>query len=736
MYIYIMQYNNINNLSMTGGDDFTDISQILDRCVLLDVNQTILSNKIFDSITDTRFDGDVELNGTTTNTGTLTNTGTIDSTGIFDSTGTLNVGGTLNLTTDIVADKPTLNITNTGSTIINPQNIIGLQIAGNDKFVSDIMNTSIYATSALSFSTGGSTNTQMTSANFQNNFGTQQTYQVNNATKLLLANTATTLNNTTTNIQSGATNKITTNATITTLNNETTNIQSNGTNRITVNPTTTGLNNNTTIIQSGGTTKIQTTGSTTTLTNDTIDLTASTGMTISNTTGALRQWSPTMSFGYNPSFNTICDTMVLWSLRYIDIAFNQEGLATGDFRIKNNATNNLFINNTVMELTNPNIKMYDGTNERFNQTTTTTTLTNNYIVSNATTEQRIQVNGGDKFISIVGSTAISDVIMGVSSTSGGLFLSSTSGKITMDTNSTTTDGILIKNKNTGAGGVRIESDGATGTLVLDSAGTLNANTNAGKNSLSSTTGQIELTTGALTNTGILIENTSTTTGGITLRTNGTTGDIVLESDDNIAINAPASFGSIGLNTTGTNSSIALFANASSGGINGSAFSYNLTGTEFNNDVATLYRYGNLYPNLSIAGFQSQVATRLNVPYDITLNPAIGSVLAVNDCQWISFPFDVKACWATVSFTAGSFSNFTNRAFNLTWTNSSGTLLASGNIGGMSNAQRAGTVDYAGEIIPANTDIIPEFVWTGTLGGGGLDIGAKRFCFTMHFQQYA
>ena len=41
-----MQYNNINNLSMTGGDDFTDISQILQRCVLLDVNQTILSNKI------------------------------------------------------------------------------------------------------------------------------------------------------------------------------------------------------------------------------------------------------------------------------------------------------------------------------------------------------------------------------------------------------------------------------------------------------------------------------------------------------------------------------------------------------------------------------------------------------------------------------------------------------------------------------------------------------------------
>jgi hypothetical protein len=762
-----MNFTDNNPLSMTGEDSFTGINEILARCVLIDTNQTILSSKIFEATTSTTFDGDVELNGTTDNTGVLNNTGT------------LIVGGTLNLNTDIVADKPSLNFTNTGSTLINPSNILALQIAGTDKFVTDMMNTTIYATSALNFSAGGSTKIQMTSANFANNFGTQQEYQVNNATKLLLANTATTLNNTTTNIQSGATNKITTNANTTTLNNETTNIQSTGGgNRITINPTTLGTNNDTTNIQSGSVTKIQTTGTTTTLTNDTIDLTGSTGLTISNTTGALRQWSPTMSFGYNPSFTTICDTMALWSLKDINASFNKNGLSNGEFRINENANTSLLIQSALMELSNPTIKMYDGTNERFSQNngtttitntnigtngilthtgnftakgttitlqdatpttkylqnSTTTTMTNNYIVSNATIEQRIQVNGGDKFISIVGSTSIQDVIMGVTSTSGGLFLSSTSGKITMDTNNTSTDGILIQNKNTGAGGIRIESDGATGTLALDSAGTFNANTNAGKNSLSSTTGQIELKTGATTNTGINIENSSATSGGITLKTNGSTGDIVLTSGDNISITTGASSGVIEIEATGSNANVNLFANNSTGVINISSNEHNLTGTDFNNDVATLYRYGNLYPNLSIAGFQSQSATRLNVPYDITLNPVIGSILAVNDCQWISFPFDVKMCWASVSFTSNSFSNFTSRTFNLTWTNSSGTLLASANIGGMANAQRTGTADYAGEIIPANTDIIPEFVWTGTLGGGGLDIVAKRFCFTCHFQQ--
>ena len=713
---------------MTGGDDFTDISQILERCVLLDVNQTILSNKIFDGITNTQFDGDVELNAMTTNTGTLTNTGTID------------MGGTLNLTTDIVADKSTLNITNTGTTVINPQNICALQVAGNDKFVSDIMNTSIYATSALNLSAGGLNTLQMTSANFSNNFATQQTYQVNNATKLLLTNTATTLNNTTTNIQSGAINKITTNASTTTLNNDTTNIQSGGATKIQTTGAITTMNNDTTSIKSGGLDKIVVIADNTSITNTDI---ATTGIlthtgdaTLKGTTIRLQDTTPTTRFTQNNGTTSIINATINLADNTPTTRFQQTN-GTTTITNTNIATNGILTQTGDFTAKGTTITLQDATpTTKYLQDSTTTTLTNNYIVSNATTEQRIQVNGGDKFISIVGSTAISDVIMGVSSTSGGLFLTSTLGKITMDTNSTTTDGILIKNKNTGAGGVRIESDGTTGTLALDSAGTLNANTSTGKNSLSSTAGQIELKTGALTNTGINIENTNTTTGGITLKTNGTTGDIVLESGDNIAINAPANFGSIGLNTTGTNSSIALFANATNGGIVSSAFSHSFSGTTFSNDVGTLYRYGNLYPNLSIAGFQSQVATRLNIGYDITLNPAISGVLAVNDCQWISFPFDVKACWATVSFTAGSFSNFTNRTFNLVWTNTSGTVLASGNIGGMANAQRTGTVDYAGEIITAGTDIIPNFVWTGTLGSGGLTIGAKFFCFTMHFQQYA
>lgn len=364
-----MQYNNINNLSMTGGDDFTDISQILERCVLLDVNQTILSNKIFDSITNTTFDGDVELNGTTSNTGifdntgtidntgTLTNTGTINSTGIFDSTGTLNVGGTLNLTTDIVADKPSLNFTNTGSTIVNPSNIMALQVAGTDKFVTDATNTAISATTQLSLTAGTSTTT-MTTASFQNNFGTEQLFSVNSNQKLQLQNTNTTLNNTTTSIQSG------------------------GTTKISVGASNTTLNNTTNEIQSGGTPKITTNATNITLSNDTIALTGSTGITISNTTGALRLWSPTMSFGYDTALTKICDEMAFESLRYLTIGFNKNGLGNGEFRVSDDLNSRFLINSTLMELNSATISMYDGTNERFRQTTTTTTITNTNIGTN------------------------------------------------------------------------------------------------------------------------------------------------------------------------------------------------------------------------------------------------------------------------------------------------------------------------------------------------------------------
>jgi hypothetical protein len=697
-----MNFTDNNPLSMTGEDSFTSINQILQRCVLIDTNQTILSSKTFEATTTTIFDGDVELNSTTDNTGVLNNTGT------------LIVGGTLNLNTDIIADKASLNFTNTGSTLINPSNILALQIAGNDKFVTDAMNTAISATSTMSFSAGGSTNTQFNSANFQNNFGTQQQYQVNNATKLLLANTATTLNNTTTNIQSGGTNKITTNANTTTLNNETTNIQSNGTNRITINPTTTGLDNTTTNIQSGGTTKIQTTGTTTTLNNDTTYIQSGAVDKIEVTATQLNLTNATISaFSggvVDPKYRQTATQSIIDNdtirMRYRTADRLVQTATDTTITNTNIATNGILTQTGSATIKGATITLQDATpTTKYLQTSTNTTITNGFIVSNATTEQRIQVNGGDKFISIVGSTSIQDVIMGVSSTSGGLFLSSSSGKITMDTNNTSTDGILIKNINTGAGGVRIESDGATGTLALDSAGTLNANTSTGKNSLSSTTGQIELRTGAGTNTGINIENTSVTDGGITLRTTGTTGDIILSSGDDITINTrPNSGGNITIEV-GTLSTatglLRLDANNGTIEINSANISVGPSYFETTYSIYTpRYRVGNFASSLPLLSFSVLLVKRgtatsgqlLFQPQESanTTNPSDFQIMPchVKFLRWVVNYDNDSGTNTTMSFTfqskignAGSISNLHTETFGTdvssTRTNTQGGNINSG-----------------------------------------------------------
>jgi hypothetical protein len=150
--------------------------------------------------------------------------------------------------------------------------------------------------------------------------------------------------------------------------------------------------------------------------------------------------------------------------------------------------------------------------------------------------------------------------------SGKNTIGSTSGLVEVSTNNTGSSGILIQNTNTGAGGIRIENDGATGSLVLDSAGTLNANTSTGKNSLSSTTGAIELITGSSSATGINIENTNATTGGIRLKTNGTTGDIDILCVDNIRLTTSGAAGEIELTSASTAAAAILLENSSSGGI--------------------------------------------------------------------------------------------------------------------------------------------------------------------------
>ena len=93
-----MDYTNINNLSMTGGDDFTDINGLLSRCVLLDTNQNnIIGEKTFKPTTDnfyiTNSSGanKIGITGTTT---AIDNTN-INITGIVGILGDVDITGQL-----------------------------------------------------------------------------------------------------------------------------------------------------------------------------------------------------------------------------------------------------------------------------------------------------------------------------------------------------------------------------------------------------------------------------------------------------------------------------------------------------------------------------------------------------------------------------------------------------------------------------------------------------------------
>jgi hypothetical protein len=543
-----MNFTDNNPLSMTGEDSFTSINEILARCVLIDTNQTILSSKTFEATTTTTFDGDVELNATTDNTGTLNNTGT------------LIVGGTLNLNTDIVADKASLNFSNTGSTIINPQNIMALQIAGTDKFVTDMMNTAIYATSALNLSAGGLNTIQMTSATFQSNFSTQQLFSVNSNQKLQLQNTNTNLNNTTTSIQSGGTTKIQVGASTTTLNNTTTEIQSGGTNRVTIDGTTTAMNNTNTNIQSGGTDRVTINATITTLNNDTtkiqsggidkIDINSTTTTFQDNTINMLVA-NPLTKINFSSGSYGL-DILGLDKISVTDIISVFENTTT---EIRSGGSSKITTNATTTTLNNTATSINSGAVVKYLQNATDTTLSNDYHYFFATTENRFRVGGVDKEVITSSATTLTNTAINLTALG-------TTGAITLTGGGSASNiGINLDS----VGDVKIDSDndirisGSSDVFIQVPAGSSRATFTSGTTSLSNTTSltmnhptttiqsssSAKLTIGGsdttLTNTGdVLLQSTGTSgslsisannnsTEGILLQQNGTGGVRILSS---------------------------------------------------------------------------------------------------------------------------------------------------------------------------------------------------------------
>lgn len=230
--------------------------------------------------------------------------------------------------------------------------------------------------------------------------------QANDITKIQCAPTDTTLTNTTTNIVSGASNKVAISGTATTLDNTTTNIRSGGTNKITTNATTTTLNNTGgTSIQIGGNDKISVLSSQTTLNNT---------ATFINTGGALR-------YSNNATDTVIRNSLLQLQAAVLDTKYNQTASQTDitntTINLQDELLNNRFsqtngtttiINNTIFlsdkyeqgltstQLKNTQIRFRDGTNaERLLQTATATTITGATVnIADATPTTRFSQNNG------------------------------------------------------------------------------------------------------------------------------------------------------------------------------------------------------------------------------------------------------------------------------------------------------------------------------------------------------
>jgi hypothetical protein len=155
----------------------------------------------------------------------------------------------------------------------------------------------------------------------------------------------------------------------------------------------------------------------------------------------------------------------------------------------------------------------------------------------------IRTTTGTNTISSVNTTATANLIE-ATGTGGGNTMRATGsggGGNNISTFSGTND-IVGARASGDANTIRAPSGG--NNAITSTTGTNTITSTTGNNTITSTTGQIKLETGALTNTGILIENTNTTTGGITLKTNGSSGDIILSSVDNINITTSGSAGDI------------------------------------------------------------------------------------------------------------------------------------------------------------------------------------------------
>jgi len=446
-----MDFTLNNGLSMVGGDDFTNIYEQIDT-----LNDTVVFKA-----------------GTQTVTGNKTITGDL----VVDNASTLLVGTAVDINSDALqlnsangtlkyahnATQSTIqnnniflaDVAGTTGMIIQANTVvleapvagsITQEVGGNNKIVLN-NTTSTFDNTTTNIQSGGTT--KITTGSSTTTLTNDTTDIVSGASsKVAISGTITTLDNTTTNIRSGGTNKITTNATTTTLNNTgTTAIQVGGDAKLTLQSSTTTLNNTATLINSGGTFKYSQNATETQIRNATLQLQAAAldvkynqtatqtditnGTITMSATTALRQWAPTMAFGYDTTFTNICSIMAFSSLKYISSGFNLDGTGDGTYSIADATRSYFGLNTTRSTLSSPAVVTLEGDTGvelqtpsgtiKYTQSTSATTLNNTTInLQNAGTTRYTQASGTTTLtntsINAVGNLYTSAYLLG---TSGG-----------------------------------------------------------------------------------------------------------------------------------------------------------------------------------------------------------------------------------------------------------------------------------------------------------------------------
>ncbi len=339
----------------------------------------------------------------------------------------------------------------------------------------------------------------------------------------------------------------------------------------------------------------------------------------------------------------------------------------------------------------------------------------NHIISATTslTANLIEATGGGSnamSAAGVGGNAMKALGTGVntiSTVSGKNSLTSTSGQIELKTSSAGTTGINIEN---GGGGITINTP--TG----------------GKVSMLSGTGVIELKTAALTGVGINIENTSATTGGITMKTAGTTGAIQLQSTNSkvdITCNAISTIKLI----VGTNEVMVVSGS-------GVVVDLPITATRYNLDTTlstplvswavTLYSQDiNTTSSQMVVGFPQADISHINRPFKMPFRARCVGYSITGDADTHSEVILTVKLNSGVGATGGSnYLSQTNTLAANAIQNNSSAAREDGNIYNFKTPPGAGTFTTAD--IPAGTNI---YGWWETDVSMGCDM-----MFIFYFQQ--